>query len=154
MVVSGINQLRTVYDSDRLKKASVIALIAVFHSIISFLVTFRYPTADNSSPFMILWIILISILEVLIEYFIIHGSAEYLYDGNDTVTADYLIKQFRIYLIIYFVITILVCISFTLYNNSLTASVAVIGMVLRIWFLILISKLKNYYQDEDYNSVN
>ncbi|QHQ60179.1 hypothetical protein Ana3638_04785 [Anaerocolumna sedimenticola] len=149
MVVSGINQLRTIYNSARFEKASVIALIAVFHSIISLLVTFRYPYADNSSPFMMFWIILISILEILIEYFIIHGSAEYLYDGDDMETADNLVKLFQWYLIIYFLNTILVCISFTLYNNSLTASAAVIGMVLRVWFLALISRLKKHQQEEE-----
>ncbi|WMJ85546.1 hypothetical protein [Anaerocolumna sp. MB42-C2] len=148
MVASGISQLRTVYNSGRFKKASVIALIAVLHSIIGLLITFRYPYADNSSPFMMSWMILISILEIVIEYLIIHGSVEYLYHGDDIETADNIVKLFRVYLIIYFVNTILICIAFTLYNNSLTVFAALIGIVLRVWFLALTSRLKNYQRDE------
>ena len=148
MIVSGISQLKTVYNSDRFKKASIIGLIAVFHSIISLLITFRYSYVDNSSLFMMLWMILISILEITVEFFIIQGSAEYLYHGDDIETADNIVKLFRVYLIIFFLNTILVCIAFTLYNNSLTVFAALIGIALRVWFLALTSRLKNYQRDE------
>ncbi len=56
--------------------------------------------------------------------------------------------RFRNYLIIDILLLIAVLISFTLYSPAITIF-AIFGLLLRIWFLMIIHGLKKFYMDED-----
>lgn len=148
MIAGGVGRLRNVQPSASFHKASILAFIAVIYSIIVLLTQFAGSQALDFNPYLLFTMMFISIVELLTEYFIIKGSAEYLYNCGNIVFADDLAGRFRNYLIIDILILIAVLISFTLYSPTITIF-AILGLLLRIWFLMIIHGLKKFYTDED-----
>jgi hypothetical protein len=140
--------LGSVYQSDKFTKAAYLALIAVFYSVIDLIVQLMNQSAGSYSPLMIFSIIFISLVELLAEYYILNGSAEYLYAINNVDIAENLIRQLRIYMIVYFVNTILMCFSLTFDSNNIPFIFAFLYIGLRICFMAIISRLKSYYRDD------
>ncbi len=148
MILSGIGKLQNTYPSDKFSKAARLALIAVIYSVISLVFTFSDQFQDNFSPFMVILLLFIDTVELLMEYYLLSGSAEHLCDNNNPDMAEGLIMQLRVYLIVYFANIIFLCVSLTLFLNSWAVAVAVIGMILRICYMAMISKLKHLNQEE------
>ncbi len=148
MIAGGVGRLRNRQPSESFHKASILAFIAVIYSVITFLTDFAGSQALNFNPNLLFMMMFISIVELLAEYFIIKGSAEYLYNSGNIEFADDLAGRFRNYLIIDILLLIAVLISFTLYSPAITIF-AIFGLLLRIWFLIIIHGLKKFYMDED-----
>lgn len=148
MIAGGVGRLRNRQPSESFHKASILAFIAVIYSIITFLTEFAGSQALDFNPYLLFTMMFISIVELLTEYFIIKGSAEYLYNCGNIEFADDLAGRFRNYLIIDILLLIAVLISFTLYSPAITIF-AIFGLLLRIWFLMIIHGLKKFYMDED-----
>ena len=148
LIAGGVGRLRNRQPSESFHKASILAFIAVIYSIITFLTEFAGSQALDFNPYLLFTVMFISIVELLTEYFIIKGSAEYLYNCGNIEFADELAGRFRNYLIIDVLILIAVLISFTLYSPTITIF-AIFGLLLRIWFLMIIHGLKKFYMDED-----
>ncbi len=148
MIAGGVGRLRNRQPSENFHKASILAFIAVIYSIITFLTEFAGSQALDFNPYLLFTMMFISIVELLTEYFIIKGSAEYLYNCGNIEFADDLAGRFRNYLIIDILLLIAVLISFTLYSPAITIY-AIFGLLLRIWFLMIIHGLKKFYMDEE-----
>lgn len=152
MVVSGINKLGTVYKTNKFTSTAYLALFAVFYFVIDLILKLTNPTTGSYSPLMIFSIISISLVELLVEYYILNGSAEYLYVTNNVDIAENLIKQLRVYMIVYFVNTILMCFSLTFNPNYISLIFIIIYLGLRICFMAIISRLKSYYREDISNN--
>lgn len=148
MIAGGVGRLRNRQPSENFHKASILAFIAVIYSVITFLTEFAGSHALDFNPYLLFTMMFISIVELLTEYFIIKGSAEYLYNCGNIEFADDLAGRFRNYLIIDILLLIAVLISFTLYSPAITIF-AIFGLLLRIWFLMIIHGLKKFYMDEE-----
>lgn len=148
MIAGGVGRLRNRQPSESFHKASILAFIAVIYSVITFLTEFAGSQALDFNPYLLFTMMFISIVELLTAYFIIKGSAEYLYNCGNIEFADDLAGRFRNYLIIDILLLIAVLISFTLYSPAITIF-AIFGLLLRIWFLMIIHGLKKFYMDED-----
>lgn len=152
MVAGGITKLGETHKSGSFKKASVLSAIAVFYSVVSLMIETAGRYTMDSSSYAVIWVLFIGVLELLTEYYLIGGSAECFYDRNDADMAGNLLGRFRSYLILDITNLILVCISYTLYLKTLVTFCAILGMILRIWFLIMINGLKKYYMGDDMKS--
>lgn len=148
MITSGINKMGEICKSGSFKRASVFSGIAVIYSIINLMLELGGIYSDNKAWGIGAWIILIYLAELLTDYYLIKGSAKYLNQKGNTEMAGNLIRQFRYYLIFELILITLLCYSYTFYLKSVIMYCGVLGIILRVFFLFMISGLKKFYMEE------
>lgn len=143
VVIAGIVSLKYSQSAEEYKKAEALAITGTLYSIITFITDLDGYLI--SSITMTLMILFISVIELLMEYFIIKGSADYLYDRGNPDYAHKLMKDIRVYATIdsitLFFFTLYYYEGFTIFVTICT----IVFMILRIWFLVMIHGLKKYY---------
>jgi hypothetical protein len=143
IVCHGVNCINEEYSSNYMRLASTFAKLAALWGFLSMISSFYTSSNLNNSMLYIIWSMSFSVIEILFVYKILGGTIEYFSYNGATDIADSLTIKLRSYLIIYLTFTIMesICTFFVL--DELGVYVAFIGIIARIWFMIIIKSVKN-----------
>lgn len=153
LIAYGINLLCNNFENNNFKIALSFSYVISIMSFFTFISPFIGSRFDDIippfSPQYIIWTVIFSLSDALMFYYIFSGSIEYLINVNKNELAQTFIRKQRIYIILNSVIVIGEIISLTLANNFAFITFIVISIFIRIWLLILISRLYIYDQFSD-----
>jgi hypothetical protein len=91
----------------------------------------------------VIYPIVFGILELILEVKIIEGSIEYFYSMDAEKTAKDYIRIMRTYTILFAANTMAECIQLTFSFMNLMMLISIIGILLRLRFIILMHRLEN-----------
>jgi len=142
IVAVGIGKIQQEYSSATFRKAGIFAPIIVVLALFSGVYSLYQGTAAVGSTYMFFSPILFGIIEFLMEYAVLEGSVQYFESHKEEMMADEYIGKLRAYSVVFITFIILESIILTFYIEAFILIVALIGIVLRIWFMIMMSSLK------------
>lgn len=141
IIAVGIEMLykETLYKS--LSRAAVLSNIAVLYTVVTGILSLINPRVELFTAYNLVATISFALLELLIEFYILQGSIEYLdKNGLDDLVPEF-VKYQRNYSIVFLLFTLVSCISLTLHIDELMYFYAIIILLLRISFLVYMRKL-------------
>ena len=147
IVANGIGKLIEIESSDSFLKAKSFALIAAGMSFVSGLISLYSGNGVDDIILLLIWPVVIGILELVAEYKILEGSVEYLYVKNDVKMAEEYINMTRNYTIAFIIFIVVQCIALSFLSAELIMIVAIAGLILRIFFMGMMTQLKNLYEE-------
>lgn len=140
--------IKTIYEETKLElfqKAYNTGILIAAMSFIGGIVDYFSYNSIYDSISMSIWSIIRSIIELILFFKILESSIEYLSSNNYLELANDNIGKLRVYTILSILnITIM---SFALLFNFyvLISTTAIIGIILRIFMMVLINRLKNFF---------
>jgi len=151
IVAAGVGKIQQEYSSAAFRKAGIFAPIIVVLTLFSGVYSLYQGTAAVGSTYMFFFPILFGIIELLMEYAVLEGSVQYLKSHNFERMADEYIGKLRAYSVVFITYIILECIVLTFYMEAFIFIAALIGIVLRIWFMIMMSSLKKEMMNDNHS---
>lgn len=143
IVFRGIDLLQEGFASPNFQKARYMSLLLTLLGFISFLLIWR---PQSGSIAMTYYPLLFSVFELFLIYFILEGSIEsFISSGRGKQAEDYRSEQ-KAYIIFMMIYIIGMCLAITFVAESFTFAMLVTGMILRLWLLLMLGRLKRTQQ--------
>jgi cytochrome c biogenesis protein CcdA len=145
MTVSrGIDHLLDEFSSSNFMKARKISFCLTLLGVFSFLLIW---SPDQNSIIMTYYSLLFSVLELFLVYYLLEGSIEKLEMVNGMDEArDYRSEQ-RTYTVFMTIFIIGMCIAITIGETTLSFVVIIVGLVLRLWLMMMLGRLKRSFPE-------
>ena len=139
IVFGGIDNLLKEREIKSFYKARISTFVIFIISLIMQIISW------NGIQNEITWFlpIIYFVLDLLIIYYLLDGSIQYLYDFGKVSDAKHYYGIQRAYSIIYVLNTIIACVAIAIGSQGLSTLTAVIGVLLMISFMINIRTIKN-----------
>lgn len=143
IISKGVKCIYREYSTDNLRNAKNFARIAAILCVSSLLYYLLSGDAQSSNPITDAFLTLaFSVSELLFGYKILSGSTEYLLYNEKIEEANSCIIQLRCYLIAFLFFLCIMSIYLFFYLKGFGTLVAIIGILLRIWFMVMIRSLR------------
>lgn len=138
IIASGVKALRESNETGSFHKAHYTALAVAVLTFIGFYVTSTGVSYDLQKY----QAIVVEILVFIFVYYLLKGSIECLRACGIDSTAAYYERVLSIYMIIFSINTVFLCIALAGGNPGLTFFTAVFGLFLMIWLMLISSRLR------------
>lgn len=149
IVVKGINRLKDVHSSKSLIYAGECgSWIALFTFIGGFISLYRPDIFRNGTLFTIIWSTGIMTMQLILKYNILVGSINLLELSHKYDVVERYIKNIRNYIISNIVFIVFQTISLTIALEKWLAVSGIAFIILNIWFMKLVSELKNILSND------
>lgn len=139
----GIKCILEDYQSPNLYKAKTTTVFAILLSIIGGILDLGLIGFFQSTQLSLLIPISISVIELLLFYYLLTGSVELLMSYNLTEMAESYINKTRIYIILFSFLTIMEIIILIFNIDYLIIIYAMAVILIRIWLMTMCSTLKD-----------
>ncbi|TCU70665.1 hypothetical protein EV204_10793 [Tissierella praeacuta] len=142
------NGLRKLYEETKIEsfhKAQKIGLLATAMSFIAGILDYFYNGLINHSIFMLIWMVLYQLLELILFFKTLESSIEYLAYNNYPDAANENTQKLKSYTIISIINIVLLNFTFLFNINVLMFFVPIIGIILKIFMMVLIHRLKKIF---------
>lgn len=143
IIVNGISKLEIEFHSYKFNQANYFGFIASFLSFIGSVFGVFGDNVFNASILQFIMLTAFSILELLMEYHILEGSISYMLYCNDLKNAETYTNITKRYTILFMIYILLQCIFLTIALDNVVLINTLFAIVLRIWFMQIMSSLKN-----------
>jgi len=143
IIYSGIKYIGEEFECGHLLKAARFSLLAALASFIGGLMDLGLLNVSEGSLVFVFWLAVISMSEILLFYYLLCGSVELLVHYQFSEMAQSYVKKTRGYLIVFALFTVFEVICFTFYFEAAFTAIAVLGILIRIWLLVIMNALKN-----------
>lgn len=141
IVCHGVNCIYKEHSSNNIRLASTFAMLAALWGFLSYFMFLN--NNSNVSMLYIMWSMSFSVIEILFVYKILGGTIGYFFQlGSTDIASNYIIKL-RSYLIIYIIFMLMESIATFFVLDELRVIAALVGIISRIWFMIIIRSIKN-----------
>lgn len=147
MISAGIAKIANEMKTVRISRATTYASLLVVLSIVSGAFHLINPNMTNNYTYNLVATILFAVIELMTEITVMEESIDYLYRNDQKDKAESLNRSLRKYSDSLIVNTILMCIALTLLASTFLFLLGIIGVLLRIWYMRMISNLKNLYPE-------
>lgn len=145
VICSGLGILYEETKLESFNKAHTVGLLATSISSIGGVVGYFSNGSLNNSILMSIWAIIYNIVELIMFFKTLESSIEYLESNNYPEVADENIGKLRTYTILAVANITLMGFALTFNFSLLISIVAVIGVALRIFMMVLVNRLKKLF---------
>lgn len=152
IVAVGVGRIQQEHPSAIFHKAGIFSQIVVVLALFSGVFSIYLANASVVSILTTISPIIFGVAELLMEYAVLEGSIEYFYSNNAVILAEEYIRKLRAYTIVFVIFIIMHCITLTFYLENYILISVLIGIILRIWFMILMSSLRKDRIEDDQNN--
>jgi hypothetical protein len=143
-VSRGIDNLRDEFSSPYFWRARIVSLLLTILAVFSFLLIF----VQQQHLLTDYYLLLFSILELFLIYYILEGSREYFAVMNrEELISSYRNEQ-RAYTVFMTIYIIGLCIAITIGEGTLSFAMILIGIFLRLWLMTMLGRLKRSCQEQ------